>query len=291
MSNRILLAWMPLLLLFPTDAFSQQAEEPQKYTLRYKFESGQVLDFEQVRTNDVRRSVQGQTLSANYESTSVQRWKVVEVEDEGDARIEVSTQSLRMRGVDGKSIDEFDSEDPEKQPERFKEVAEAIGKPLSMMHLSPHGEVLGRKRLIETSKIDPTVADRPAIPLPDEPVAIGQSWNQRFEVDMRRQNGEVQKIPIRQSFTLQKVEGSVAFIESKTVALTPLNEPQLELAVGQLLLDGTMQFDLQRGQMLSRKRKAEKTVIGFDGPGSSIHVINTITERLVPEPATANVES
>jgi len=222
--------------------------------------------------------------------TTTNRWKVTDVDDAGVAQIEISTQSLQMHLADGPRVEEFDSADPAKQPERYKKLADAIGKPLSVIQLSPQGELLSRKTLIETTATDPTATDRVAMPLPAEAIPVGKTWYQRFDVQVRQNNGEIRKIPVRQNFTLKNVEGTTATIEFKTVPLAPVNDPQLEVTVVQLLPSGTAQFDLERGLMVAQDRTLDETVIGYPGPGSSVHIVSSFSERLQPEPATADSE-
>lgn len=273
------------------EAIGQQAAPPRQvelHTLRYKFQPGQVLEFEAEQTIQVAAAIQGRTQEAHNRTASLKRWKVLEVGDDRVARIQISTQRLQMEATDGRDRVAFDSEDPDNVPEAYREVAEAIGKPLSIIHVSPRGEVVQREKLIETSGPDPTAHARLTLALPKQPLAVGESWSEKFEVDVLQSDGATKKFPVRQDFTLQQVEGSVATIAFKTVVLAPVGDPRLEVQLIQQQPAGSVQFDLQRGLVIAQTQETDKTVVGYAGPGSSFHLTSNFQERLRPAAATAD---
>ncbi|MBI3465230.1 MAG: hypothetical protein HY000_19565 [Planctomycetes bacterium] len=254
------------------------AQESQSLQLRYKFQPGQVLDFDVVQTAEIEMTVQGQTTLVTNDTTSLRRWKVREVDAQGTANIEISTERVHMRSTEGEQTIEFDSADPAKQPEALRHVAPLIGKPLSLLRVSPQGAVLEEKLLMKAEGVATMEAGQILPLLPERPVSPGQSWKHQFTLKLPK--GLPKDLPARQTFKLADVKDVLATIEFTTAILAPIDDPQIEAQLVQHRPAGTVQFDLRRGLIVAQTLSVDETVVGFAGPASSFRIKSKYSERL-----------
>ena len=126
-----------------------------------------------------------------------------------------------------------------------------------------------------------------AIPLPAEPVKIGQQWQTSSEIPVRRQDGTKKRIKTRMVYTLKSVKTGVATIEVKTEVVTPVNDPQIQSQLVQQITDGEIRFDVDGGRILSREIGWDETVVGFKGHDSLMKYLARFTEELQPAAETA----
>ena len=83
-------------------------------------------------------------------------------------------------------------------------------------------------------------------------------------------------------YELKAVEGNLAKIEFQTVLLTPVNDGMIRGKLIQKLTEGTVTLDMQRGFLVEKQIKVDRTVINPFGPGSSMHAVTKFTERALP---------
>lgn len=271
-------------LLIAAVALSASAAPAQQtFDLRYRFQPGETLEFEVVQQANIETTVQGETGEATVRNQSQRRWVVQEVDAEGVATIVVSTLKVQMRSTDGGASVEFDSGDPAKQPVQYRHVLELIGKPLAEVKISAQGKVLGEKLLVESEGIPKAPVGQVLPILADRPVKIGESWKHDFELI-----GRGKKIPARQTFTFTAIKDGQAVVEYKTVLLAPVNDPLAESELVWHRPSGTVLYDFQRGLVTSQDAKLDATVVGFQGPASSLKVQSLATERLLPSTVARN---
>jgi hypothetical protein len=163
-------------------------------------------------------------------------------------------------------------------------VAESIGVPLAVVTMSPNGEILHRerKRVKAAARNEEGLM---TIPLPDEAIAVGHTWELPFDVDLPLENGTVKKVKILQTFTLQSVKTGVATIQVATKILTPIHDPALEAKLVQREQSGTVRFDVDAGRVLGQQMDLDRRVVGFtpNNPASSLHYVTRFTEALLTE--------
>ncbi len=271
----------------PAPAESEDAAE--KYTLRYRFQPGETIRWKVSHRNRVRTTVAGVTQTAESTSDSIKVWRMREVQPDGSATFVYSVEQVQMRQIlSGRDELLFDSESDAEQPHGFEQVAEAVGRPLSTVTLSDRGKVLQRERELQTTPVE-NEGDI-TIPLPDEPVAMGERWSRPHEVQVRTEAGGVQAIRTRQTFTLDSVRHGVAVIRVRTTVLTPVRDPAIEAQLTQSAASGEVRFDVDAGRVLSQQMDTDKRVVGFRGEASSLHYVTRFTEELIPgELRTASV--
>jgi hypothetical protein len=167
----------------------------------------------------------------------------------------------------------YNSRTDKKVPAVFEPIAKTIGVPLTRVTLDPKGKVLKLESLAGRA---PSAGGSGAegqsqvlIPLPEKPVAKGQSWSSPVEVEVSVQNS-VTKVKTLETYTLREVQDNVATIGVATQIVTPIHDPVIEAQVVQRESTGTVRFDLKAGRILSRKIDVDKRVVGFAGHGASV---------------------
>jgi len=275
-------------LLIATGAVSAQTS-PKTYVLEYHFKPGQVLEFQSKQSSNFNTTIQGQSFKTTSELHMVKRWKVLDVSENRSARVEVANLEIQMRGNDGTRTIDFDSRNPEKQPAEFANLLLMVGKPLGVVTVSPAGTVSEVKRLIEANGVDLGLGSV-FLPLPEDPVAIGDQWQRDYTLKVTRSNQAVKEFKVLQKYTLEGVEGAIATVRYKTVLLDPINDPKLEVQLVQQQPAGSFEFDLQRGIVVSHSQDLKKTVVGSFGPGTAMELAIRFRERLKPVAPTAKAD-
>jgi len=277
-----LIRMMPVALSVLTlTATSAARAEAEKYVLRYKFEPGETLRWEVVHEVQIRTSVSGTSQNAETSSRSVKAWQVGDVELDGSATFEHLVEWVDMRQkLYGRQPLRYDSRSDEKPPAGFQQVAASVGKPLSVVTMDALGKIVRRQQKLQRPG---TQNEGPmTIPLPEEPVAVGESWSFPEEISVRLNTGAIMTVKARQSFTLESVKTGVATISVTTRVLSPIDDPAIESQLIQRESTGSVRFDIEAGRVLSQQMDVDKHVVGFRGQASSIHYVTRFTEKLLP---------
>jgi hypothetical protein len=178
----------------------------------------------------------------------------------------------------------YNSETDETPPPEYMHVAKSVGVPIATVTVSPSGEVLERDK---TPRQWNSGLGEIALPLPDDPIEVGDTWRLPNEVRVRRRDGKQLRIKIRLLYTLKSVKTGVATISVKTEVVTPVNDPQVKSQLVQQLTNGEVKFDIDAGRVLAQRMDWDETVVGFSGPDSLMKYLARFTEELIPAEAVA----
>jgi len=288
-------------------------EEPPavaKYKLAYQFVSDQVMHFEVAHESEIKTHVKDETETVRNSSTARRHFTVKAVDEkEGTADLELSIDWVYMLA----SFDnpdrpktapiEFQSDDPTKHPEQFNAVLATVGKPRATIRFSTTGVPLKvlDGALPPPPKVSPSPAGGPAappvadatpetyfVPLPEVPVAIGDTWKERFDIVLADDQKNRAKVTIQRSYKLAEVKGRQATIELWTAVLTPIKNPAIAAQLIQREISGKVILDLDRGAVVSRESSVDKTVVEPFGARSSMRAKSTYREKLLDDKATAD---
>lgn len=253
------------------------------YELKYKFQPGETVRWEVEHRAKVRSTIQGTTQTADTLSLSVKVWKIESVDERGNAKLVHSVESVDMRQkFDGRQEVRYNSQTDKTVPAGFDGVARAVGVPLATFQLDPRGKVLSREeKFVQAAPSQENIT----LPLPEKPVAIGERWYMPADIKVAFKQGGGKKIKARQRFRLEEVKDGVAIINIETQMLTPVNDPAIEAQIAQSEANGTVRFDIDLGRVVGQESEVDKQVQGFQGPGSSVHYVTRLTEKLLPEAA------
>jgi len=258
------------------------AAETAKYLLRYQFTKGEALRWEVIQQSAVQTSASTSTQTAETVSKSTKLWTVTDVAADGTATFVHSVEDVDMRHkLSGREEVRYNSRVDKTPPPGYKSIGEAVGVPLSIVKIDRQGKILHRER--KDVKAAAKNEGLMTIPLPDDPVAIGDSWSYPFDVDVSLERGMTKKIKLVQKFTLRSVATGVATIEVSTQILTPIHSPAIEAQLIQSTAAGTVKFDIDAGHVLQQQMDVDKRVVGFRGEATSIHYLTRCTDKFLPE--------
>jgi len=255
-------------------------EATAKHLLRYHFKAGEELRWDVVHRKMVRTTYGGSTQATEAVSRSTKCWRVVEVDPEGAATFESIVEDVDMRQkLPGTETISYNSKKDETPPAGFVDAAKRVGRPLARVTLNPRGKTLKRTALMPEAALKET--PELTIPLPEEPVAVGESWRERHEVKLPLENGAIKTILTQQVYTLKGVQTGVATIEVANQVLTPIHSPAIEAKLIERYSRGTVRFDMEAGRILSQQMDLDRRVVGFRGDDSSLHHLTRFTENLI----------
>ena len=186
---------------------------------------------------------------------------------------------------------EYDSTADTTVPAGFEDAAKAVGVPLSVMQITPQGKVVRRDLKIpgQAAEEDAAIVLR----LPEEPVAIGDTWDEPFEVQVKLQDKSNKTIQTRRHHKLADVKTGIATIEVTYQVLSPI-DATIETQIVQRLMEGEVRFDIEKGIVAGQQMDIDKRIIGFAGPTSSMQYIMKMEEKLIandPKMAAAKPKS
>ena len=182
--------------------------------------------------------------------------------------------------VEGREEITYDSKQTKKPHALYKDVATTIGVPLATVTIRPHGLIKSRKDA--KPQFNPGLGELTVI-LPGKPIKVGQQWYVPQRLRFKLKSGQFRTIQTRQLFTLEKVDGDIAYITMKTQILTPVQDAWVEYQLVQRKQDGKIKFDIRRGRVISKQLDMDEVVTGFNGPTSRMQYLARFTEELIDE--------
>jgi hypothetical protein len=283
-------------------AGSLVAEEPGsavKHRLAYRFTPNQQVAYEVEQSSEFHNTLEKATEVAKNSAVFRRHYRVVSSEKDGSGDLETTIDRVHMDTkffVNGELArqDIFKSDDPEFQDPKFGDVLAVVGKPTAIVKSSPAGRTqkvtpLGDVKPSTSNALGGTASPEGYLSLlPDEPVAVGDFWKERFDVRILEDKLPV-KIEMLRTHKLVSVENGQATIEFRTTILTPLNDdPEKEMQLIQRETAGKVIFDLTQGIVISRESKVDRTVLNcFEGKGS-MQAVTTYKERRIVDEVVAN---
>ncbi|MCC6492679.1 MAG: hypothetical protein IT424_06635 [Pirellulales bacterium] len=251
-----------------------------KYLLAYKFAAGEVLRYEVRHSTNVRTTIDGTTEQSQTQSDSVKAWKVTDVLPDGEIEFMHVVEWVRMTNDAGSGGGRsYDSRKDPQPPRGFEQAARAVGVPLSLIRMTPDGQVTYREEKQPQPKPS---EDMPiTLRLPAEPIAVGEKWTNAYEIPAQRKSGAKLQVQSRRVCTLREVSHGVAVIEVEYQVLTPI-DPYVRASLVERLAQGTVRFDVARGRVLSQEQNVDKRILGFASEVSSMHFVSRLSEKLMP---------
>jgi len=250
-----------------------------KYDLRYKFKPGETVRTKVLHQAAIRTTIDGTSQTAATVSTSIKVWKIEDIHSEGQIQFVHSVEHVKMRNeVTGREDAHYDSRVHATPPSGFEDVAKRVGMPLTRVTIDDRGTILQRKELAAPG---PGQGTQLTLPLPKEPVAIGDTWTFPNDMRVRLRSGEIKNIKSQQKFTLQSVDGDIADIKVETQILTPVRDPEIEAQIIEQETNGTIRFDIAAGRLRRQQIDLDRSVVGYPNVKSSMHYRTRFTEELL----------
>lgn len=248
--------------------------------LAYHFREGEEVVMQVAHRAHSDTTINGVTQSTETATESKKRWRVVEVTPDGRATIEHSVDDVTMssRTSDQGEV-RWTSRGEETPPPGYEGVPESLGRPLSRVVIDGAGRVLSRTQLFPSP--ESASGDLMVVPLPDDPVGPGAEWTVPQELVVEVPGGPRRAVRTRLRYRLAEVRDGLARISVDTTVLTPVDDPRLEARLIERIWDGTIEFDVATGRVVSRSTGIDRRVVGFSGEQSSVRYRSQLEERLV----------
>lgn len=265
-----------------------QAEDA-TYLLRYKFQPGQFLYFEV--DNTMKIVTQYESAKEEVANTS-QAWKqlrVVSVDEAGNALLEPMVERVRMKALrDDEEAGKYDSAEDSEAPPQFQQIKETVGAVMARVNVAPNGDL---QQVIPIAKNNPALVEAAKkndprlnflVVMPKTPVRIGETWKDKFPAEVTVDKGLKQELTIHRTYKLDSVNGNIATIKLKTAVIPMPDDPQILVQLIQRTPTGTIEFDMDKGQVILTKTQIDAIVHNPFGPKSSMSAKTTSIEKLLP---------
>jgi len=254
----------------------------QTYDLRYKAAIGDIFRYEVSHRASIRTTIDDSTQSVQTKTDSVKAWKINDVLPNGDIEFLTMVERVHMvNQLPDREPTDFDSQRDKTPPAGYEEAARSVGVPLSLVRISSNGKILRREVKLKRQNNE---EDGPiALLLPEEPIAIGDTWDEQFDLTVMLKTGGSKLIHTRRHYKLMKVESGIATISIDYQVLSPI-DAHIESQIVQRLLDGEARFDIEAGRIVGQRMEFDKRILGFAGATSSMHYVVRMEEKLVHAP-------
>jgi hypothetical protein len=287
-----LLAGLILTMASAARADEAGSNAGQKHALQYKFKAGETLHWEVSHRAKIRTTAGGSSQVVETISDSVKVWQVSDVNAQGQMTFvhSVARVTLRHR-TSGREETVVELPLPPGKPAPFgyEQAASDVGIPLTRVTIDGAGKIIKRDDLRQRKRPSTSGYEGPmTIPLPSEPVAVGERWTNEHVVSAPRQDGTFKQVRLEQRFTLKSVKNQIATIFVESVLLSPVREPEIKVHLVQSKTRGTLKFDMAAGRVIEQDLSLDEEIIGFPlGDASSMHYVMTFTEKFSKEPPQA----
>jgi hypothetical protein len=254
-------------------------ESGQEFLLRYRFEPGLILRSEVTHLSKNSTRINSVLQEASSRTITDKAWRVLDADDQSTT-FEYVVEAVDLSQQFGNSEEiRYNTKEPTEQvPVQFAGAVETVGKVVSTIQIDARGLVIARS----DSKDPPHMGMGDiTLPLPEKPVAVGATWEIPRELRIDRKDGTSRMIKFREFFKLDKVSAGVATISVRSEPLSPINDPTEEAQVMQQLSNGTIQFDIDAGRMISKELAWDHQVVSFSGPGSLLEYSSRLEDRVV----------
>jgi hypothetical protein len=257
-----------------------------RYLLQYKYRAGETITYAVEQLASIDTTIAGNNQKTRLRTKSVRSLKVEDVNEQGAMRFVHVVDHVDMWSeVGGRTAIHYASDQPDPPPPEYQQVAENIGKPISVITMNPRGIIVARQDMVQHPDLG---LGGIAIPLPDSSIPLGYTWSQPMEVKVRLDDQRIKSIKTRELYRLEKVETGIATISLKTQVLTPLDDPRVKSQIVQRISQGEIRFDLEAGRLVSKQLSWDEQVLGFSGAESNMKYVAQFTEQLSTTPYTAS---
>ncbi|MCA9071007.1 MAG: hypothetical protein KDA84_18900 [Planctomycetaceae bacterium] len=275
------------------------------YLLRYHFEKNEVLNYQVDHETSMTTTAPPNYLEKVTNSVQSQKnHRVVGVDSKGNATLELMIKHAKMSAQFGDSNPlKFDSDHPKDCPKVYEHMRPIIGRPLARVQVSPRGELLQTRPQLPFSvlakaklvKADGSFSEGASqnflIEFPEDAIKVGEGWTNTFEVKVVVGKTLTQNVTMQRSYELVKVDGNIATIKLRTGLITPTRDGMILGQLIQMSPNGTIEFDLEKGRILSRTLTIDKTEAGIINGHGSVHAESKRVERWIDPKADDNKQA
>ena len=266
--------------LFADEKAGPPADDAQTYLLRYQFEAGVEMRYES------RQEVTQQAVAPAGQKVDVSRvqqrrlFRVGNVNQDGVADVSMQFEHVRMETQsDDREPTIFDSSMKDAEvPGIFKAAAHKLKGAAPSYVVRPSGIPLTEEGYEDVSESGHASF---MIPLPDKPVAVGDSWKAFMNVKVRVAEGIMRDIKLLRTYKLDSVDNDTAKIRFSTSVAVRVRSPSAKAQLLQATPQGIIEFDMARGLVISKEMTFERSVLGALGANTILSATGKTTETLI----------
>ena len=278
----------------------QAGEAPQPndaptWQLAFKFTPEQVVHYEDRFHSTIRLQKANKTVRILNNRKSRKHYRVLSVDKKGQGLVETVIDHIKIRAQQGDepAITIDSSDGPDSCPVNFRTLLATIGRPIARSRCDSSGKLLNVLSISKAwLKAHPGASNQSLakslqkqgflVPLPEQPVPIGGTWEESHEATTSDRVGKQHRITLKKIYSLQKVEKDRATITWKTIRLTPITDPRLLAQLIQLVDTGKVVLDIDRGVVISKTSNIDRTLVGPFG-ADTLMIARTKHELLLSE--------
>ena len=270
---------LALVALLPSLTRSEDSPAPDSanasWQLAFKFTPDQAVPYHDTYTSSIRLQKADKTVRILNNRESKKHYTVLSVDDMGQGLVETVIDHVKIypRKGDDPPVKIDSSQSPDTCPADFRPLLKTIGRPIAQSRCGRSGQLV---KVISVSKtwlkanpgstqesLSRSLQKRGfLVPLPDKPVAIGDTWEEAMQARTADEVGKIHSISLKKVYTLAAVRDGQATITWKTIRLTPVTNPRLLAQLIQLISTGEILFDLQQGLVRSKTSHIDQTLVG-----------------------------
>ena len=124
------------------------------------------------------------------------------------------------------------------------------------------------------------------MPLPETPVAVGDTWSETLPVNVRMTEEISRQINILRTFRLESVENGIARISFRSSIEAAVKTPTIRAQLIKATPKGELTLDIERGVMVKREIRYDETVLNALGQDSVVLCNGHSTEELLDDVST-----
>ena len=265
---------------------SSDANSAAGVLLRFSFQEGEILRYRMTQVGELKATVREKTESTLTRVEQVRRFTVTAVDESHDADVQMKFESVRMsvRADDGQPVIYYNGMKAAEVPRIFRETDFRIRRGPVPFVARPMGPAMNTEAYEEAGKsesqedLEPPHVDV-AIPLPEVPVTVGETWTSYAVVPVRIREGVMRNIRLLTTWKLASFENNEARI---TFSTSPERTPRSPLIQGQLIdayPRGHVVLNTESGKLTKRVIRNEKSVYHAAGPDTAADVISGVGGR------------
>jgi hypothetical protein len=259
------------------------ASPAQEGPWRFRWQKGQVLTYRIEHHTAVAEVVGGGKVETSSQHRVIKRWRVLDVDKDGVATLELSLTAMRMEQTrpDGEKLI-YDSAEPDKATPGLRESLDKfLGQPLAVLKVAPSGKVVA---VIKGDAANYENELPFVVLLPAARPTVGQSWERSYKIVLAPPQGTGEQYEAMQKYLCQKVEGNFITIALTTSFKTMPASPLDQVPLLQKQPQGEVVFDAVNGRLLSAHLVIDRQLHDHQGTGSSYHLRSNYIEEYVANP-------
>ncbi len=254
-----------------------EAKTP-KFLLRYQFKPGEQLRYETIN-HLTQQGVVGQGEKVDTTKIVQNRLFTIGKVDDDTAAASMQFEYVRMElKSDDNEPEIFDSTMPLKDvSKKFQGTARQLAGKAPSYILQCAGTPVsdaGIEQIPEGGQASFM------IPLPENQIAVGDTWKVNMIVSVRLDEGVKRQIKLLRTYRLENVDDGVATIGFFTSVMSTVKAPALKAQLLQATPQGEIRFDIENGKLLRKEFRFDRMVMGALGPGSVLSAKGATVETL-----------